>query len=512
MRAVDRDAIERMGIPARTLMESAGREVAHAIARHYPDKRRPLVACGGGNNGGDGYVVARVLAHQGRGVLPRVLELARPETQSPEAKANRDLAQASGVELRAASDSAGIAAALAGCDLVVDAVFGVGLSRPVTGPAAELLRALAASGLPIVAVDVASGASSDSGRPLGFALEPELIVTLGLPKLGLALAPGRARVVVADIGFPPESIARAGIRQHLVTRGVARALLPPRPLEAHKGSFGHVLVVAGSEGKSGAALLSARGALRAGAGLVTLAAPRALYPSYAAALPEAMCLVLDDQGRGRFAESHVESLVAEAEARSALVLGPGLGREPGTSAAARALATRARVPAVIDADGLAPFAGELAALRSDSPRILTPHPGEAARLLGCDTAAVQADRPAAARALAAQSGAVAILKGARTLVAAPDGALSINPTGGPGLAAGGSGDVLAGLLGALLARGLSAWDAARLGVYLHGLAGDLGPLQGGLASELADRIPTAFDALAQTGESDHGRGTLVSFP
>ncbi|HTO06175.1 MAG TPA: NAD(P)H-hydrate dehydratase [Myxococcota bacterium] len=500
MRAVDADAIARLGIPARTLMEAAGRAVAEAVATHYPQCRRPLVACGPGNNGGDGYVVARLLAQQGRGVTPRVLEVSELPRQSPEAKANRDLCLAAGIELRA---GAGVArAALAGCDLVVDALFGVGLSRPVTGEPAAMLTALAGAGLPIVSVDVASGASSDTGLALGFALEPELCVALGLPKLGQALVAGSGRVLVADIGLPAESVARAGIRAHLLTRSAARALLPPRPATGHKGTFGHALVVGGSLGKTGAAILSALGALRAGVGLLSIAAPRALVPIHAAQLAEAMCVALADAGSGEFAASHSAEIAREAAARDALVLGPGLGQSDGAAALARALATGAAVPAVIDADALNAFAGALESLRARAPRVLTPHPGEAARLLGRDSAAIQADRAGAARALAAGAQAIVVLKGARTVVASPAGELSINPTGGPGLAAGGSGDVLAGVIGALLARGLPAWDAARLGVYLHGLAGDLGPLQGGLASELAARIPAAWQALAAAESPD----------
>ncbi len=512
MQAIDRDAIERLRIPGHTLMETAGRAVAEAIARHYADSRQPLVVCGAGNNGGDGYVIARVLAEQARGVVPCVLEVAHVKSQSPEAKANRDLLASAGVELRRAESGADVAQALAGRDLVVDAVFGVGLARPIDGRLADVLRALATSGLPCVAVDLPSGLSSETGRALGVALDADLVVTFGLPKLGLALHPSRARILVADIGLPAESVARAGVRQHVLTRAGARALLPPRPIDGHKGTFGHVLVVGGSVGKTGAVLLAARGALRAGAGLVSVAAPRALHPLYAGALAEAMVVVLDAAPGDALGPGQLEALLAALETRDALVLGPGLGQSPESVALARALLARARTPAVVDADALNAFAGDLAALRSDAPRILTPHPGEAARLLARTTAEVQSDRPEAARALARASGAIAVLKGARTVVAAPDGALCVNPTGGPGLAAGGSGDVLAGVLGALLGQGRAPWDAARLGVYLHGLAGDLGPRVGGLASELADRIPDAWHALAFRPDEPEVPGTLVPFP
>lgn len=516
MRAIERDAIERLGIPAADLMETAGRAVAEAITRHFPDARRPLVVCGGGNNGGDGYVAARVLAGSGHGVVPVVLELAPGGAQSPEAKVNRERLEPARVRVERAESAPELARLLGACDLVVDAIFGTGLTRPVEGWTAEVMRALAASGLRCVAVDLPSGLSSETGRPLGMALDADLIVSFGLAKLGLALLPTRARILVAEIGLPAESVERVNVPAHVLSRAAARALLPARPLAGHKGSFGHVLVVGGSPGKTGAVLLAAQGALRGGAGLVSLAAPRSLVSIYASRLAEAMCVVLDESAgpdrAGLLGAAHIDALVREVASRDALVLGPGLGTDPGSATLARELLARTRLPAVVDADGLNAFAGQPEHLRSEAPRILTPHPGEAARLLGASTEAIGSDRPAAARAIAARSGAIAVLKGARSVIAAPGGELCVNPTGGPGLAAGGSGDVLAGLLGALLAQGLGAWDAARIGVYLHGMAGDLGPESGGLASELASRIPGARQALLAGEARPDEPGTLHSFP
>lgn len=516
MRAIERDAIERLGIPAGDLMETAGRAVAEAIARHFPDARSPLIVCGGGNNGGDGYVAARVLAGQGRGVAPVVLDLAGRGSQSPEAKRNRERLESSGVRVELADGPHAISELLGACDLVVDAIFGTGLTRPVEGRTAEVMRALAASGLPCVAVDLPSGLSSETGRPLGLALDADLIVSFGHAKFGLALLPTRARILVAEIGLPAESVERATVRAHVLSSEAARALLPARPLAGHKGSFGHVLVVGGSPGKTGAVLLAAQGALRGGAGLVSLAAPRSLLSIYASRLAEAMCVVLDDSAAGDstglLGVPHVDTLVRELASRDALVLGPGLGTHTSSAALARELLARTNVPAVVDADGLNAFAAEPEGLRSTAPRILTPHPGEAARLLGTSTEAIGSDRAAAARAIAARSGAITVLKGARSVIAAPGGEICVNPTGGPGLAAGGSGDVLAGLLGALLAQRLGAWDAARIGTYLHGLAGDLGPDSGGLASELASRIPSARQALLSREARPDEPGTLRSFP
>jgi NAD(P)H-hydrate epimerase len=503
MARVDADAIERVGIPARVLMETAGRAVAAAVRRHFPAARRPLVACGPGNNGGDGFVVARVLREWDRRCQPLVIAPAQRERQSPEARACFELLVDLGVEVLLDLDAKELEAALARCDLLIDALFGVGLSRPVQGASAALIEQLARAGLPCVAVDLPSGVSSETGAPLGPALPAQLIVTLGLPKLGLVVRPPQGRVEVVDIGLPLASVERAAIRQWLHTPAAVARLLPPRPPDAHKGSFGHVLVVGGSEGKTGAVVLAATGALRAGAGLATAAVGASLHPVLELKLTEAMSLALPELGRGALGPGCAPLVRRELETRDALVLGPGLGRQAGAQEAVRAILGDCPAPAVVDADGLTALGGALEELAATARGrlVLTPHPGEAARLLGCSAAQVQADRPAAARALAERSGAVAVLKGARTLIAAPEGSLWINPTGGPGLATGGTGDVLAGVIGGLLAQGLAPLDAARLGVYLHGAAGDLGPRAGGLAGEVAERIPAAWSTLA-AGQPD----------
>ena len=512
MRAIDRDAIQKRGIPGRLLMETAGRAVARAIRREHPGLRRPLVLCGSGNNGGDGLVVARALQEGAADMRPRVVGFGDPARRSPETAANTVLWTQAGGELLQAPALDDLKTLLADSDAVVDALFGVGLARPVEGDLAQAVEAVNASRLPCIAVDVPSGLCSDTGRELGVAIRPTLVVTLGLPKLGLALRSLGAPVWVADIGLPDASVQGQVVRQEWVRPEAVARRLPARSLEGHKGRFGHVLVVAGSEGKSGAAALAARGALRAGAGLVTLACPRAVLPVLALQVTEAMTLPIGEADLPSFVGGEtLERLVAEAALRDVVVVGPGIGTAAETTRCIRDLLRRSDRPAVVDADGLNAFGADLEALAHRAPRVLTPHPGEAARLLGCAAAEIQRDRAAAARLLARRSGAVVVLKGARSVIADPDGRLWINPSGGPGLASGGTGDVLAGVIGGLLAQGILARDAAIVGTYLHGRAGEARPV-GLLAREVADGIPVVWQELRAASSSAHDDASLVRLP
>ena len=413
-------------------------------------------------------------------------------------------------------------------DLLVDALFGTGLARALEGEAAAAVRKLLAARAQcrVLAVDLPSGLDADTGQPTGPCVQADLTVTLGLPKLGLALEPGRSlagRVLVGRIGIADEAPGVA-IRSWLLTRRGAGALLPARPADGHKGSFGHVLVAAGSRGKAGAAALAALAAARAGAGLVTVACPEGVNAILQTRCSEAMTAPLPESLEGELAAEAAEPLLALARARDVLALGPGLGRGAAPRELVRRVVARAPVPLVLDADALFAFAGELEALRAcGAPAVLTPHPGEAAALLGSEPAEINRDRVAAARRLAEGSGAVALLKGAATVVAEPGGRVRINPTGGPVLAAGGSGDVLTGVIAGLLAQGLAPFEAACVGCFLHGAAGDrlarqLGPV-GVLASELAGALPGAAEALraaareaaAAPGPS-HGGVDALAFP
>jgi hydroxyethylthiazole kinase-like uncharacterized protein yjeF len=496
MRAIDRAAIDEYGIPSLALMDRAGSAVAEAARSLAAPGGRIVVVCGGGNNGGDGYVAARVLRSDGRDA--RVVSLVPAARLSGDARAAREAAEGAGVPVD--EPGASVAVDAGPGDVVVDAIFGTGLSRAPEGAfarAIERMNAARAGGARVLAVDVPSGLSADTGQPLGAAcVRADRTVTFAFQKRGLVLHPGPAfagEVIVADIGIPPEAAARVPVACELLEGAAARALVPPRRPDAHKGDAGRLLVVAGSPGKTGAAHLALMGALRGGAGLVTLAARPEALPLALPGRPEAMSLPLP--GAGPLGLADLEALLAAARSVDALAIGPGIPRGVETGALLRALLERARLPAVLDADALNALAeapARLAAL--GVPLVLTPHPGEMARL--CDTTieAIQSDRIGVATAKAREWRATLVLKGARTVVADPDGPAAVIPTGNPGMATGGTGDVLAGLVGALLAGGLSPGAAARVGAWVHGRAGDR------VAARLGERGLLAGDLGEAIGE------------
>ncbi len=519
MRELDRHTIETLGVRGDLLMENAGRTVAE-VALRAVGAGSAVVVCGTGNNGGDGFVAARHL-HM-LGIPVRAALLGEASALRGDAAANLERAQRVGVPIeggRWRAPSAGV---------LVDAVFGTGLTRDVEGEAAASIRRINASrearpqGLRVVAVDLPSGVDSDSGRRLGVAVRADTTVTFGLPKLGLALEPGRSlagRVIVARIGIV-DSAPGVQVAAELWTRGGAGSRLPVRPADGHKGTFGHALIVAGSEGKTGAAALAAAGAARAGAGLVTIACPAGLNDILEIKCTEAMTAPVPDTSERALAASAEDALVALAAERDAVGLGPGVGRGAETLKLVRALVARIDAPLAIDADALFAFAGEPELLAGRSaPTVLTPHPGEAATLLGVSAADVNRDRVAAARRLAQLTDAVVLLKGAATVTASPAGRLVVNPSGGPALASGGTGDVLLGVLTGLLAQGVEATEAAGLAAFVHGHAADriargTGP-SGLLATQLADAIPAAADALRAEAEGARDplqAGLAVRFP
>jgi NAD(P)H-hydrate epimerase len=469
MRALDRATIEDVGLPALTLMETAGRATAAAALDMLGDERgaRVAVVCGPGNNGGDGFVAARVLRAAG---VEATVYLAVPRDKlTGDAAAHVAILERAGGVVRMADTPAAFAdvrGAIEGAAVAIDALFGIGLERPVEGHLADLIAAINRAPRRL-ALDIPSGLDTDTGRVLGTCVRAHRTVTMAAHKIALASAPGFVccgRIDVADIGVPPGVLATQAIRAGLVEDSDVVGWLPRSAPMDHKGTRGHVLVVGGMTGMRGAGRLASIAALRAGAGLVTLAATGE---------PTA-----DDSVMTRSIEIG-GSLGHLLEGKAAIVIGPGLGR---TDAASRWVdeVLASGVPAVVDADALFVAGDRLA--NAAGPIAITPHPGEAAHLLGCDVPSIERDRLAAARALAAKTRAVVVLKGARTIVV--DGTLddefcSINPTGGPALGTGGSGDVLAGVLGALLAQHVPAHDAARIAVFVHGRAGDeLGAVHG----------------------------------
>jgi hydroxyethylthiazole kinase-like uncharacterized protein yjeF len=501
MRDLDRRAVAECGIPSLLLMENAGAETAREIQAAFPgeSRSRVVVLCGRGNNGGDGFVVARRLA--GRGASVRTFLLARRDEVQGDARVNLEILEKLGeapVEIASAHDLPALGDAIRSAGLVVDALLGTGSRGATQGLFAEVIAAVNQARKPVVSVDIPSGLGADLPEPLGPAIRATLTVTFALPKISLQLYPaagyaGTVRVV--DIGIP-ERLLGYGPVGLLEPADVAIAF-PARDPAAHKGSFGHVLVVAGSLGKTGAAALTALAAQRSGAGLVTLAVPASLNAILEVKLTEVMTEPLPETETHSIGLDALERLAQLAEGKSVVAIGPGLGTHPATQQLVRALLTRLRLPVVVDADGLNALAGESEILQLAAGRlVLTPHPGEYARLLGIPLSEVLADRIRLARETATRFDLTLVLKTARTIVADSEGTLAIVPTGNPGMATGGTGDVLTGLIAGLIAQGSAPPESGRAGAYLHGLAGDLAAGRLGqeamLAGDLLESIPDAI--------------------
>ncbi len=502
MRELDRRAIADLGIPSLVLMENAGRTTFQILRREFPAPPGEVaVLAGRGNNGGDGFVVARYLANHGIPVA--VFLLGERDKVRGDARVNLDILAHLGVTVAEILTNADLNPAihrLAKAGLIVDALLGTGLNSPVKGLMATLVERLNHLRAPVLAVDIPTGLSADTGEVLGVALKARVTVTFGWPKLGQIVPPGRdytGRLWV-DISIPPELAHDMNLE--LAEAPDLRTLLPPRPFGSNKGTFGHLLVLAGSEGKTGAAALASEAGLRAGAGLVTLGIPASLNDILEVKLTEVMTVPLPEavgvRALGKTALAPIRDFLGE---KFTLALGPGLGTHPETRELVCRLVHDLPHPMVIDADGVNNLARDTSCLTSAAgPRLLTPHPGELARLVGLSVPEVQARRLEIARETAAKFGITLVLKGAQTLVAAADGRVSLNPTGNPALASGGTGDVLTGLIGGFLAQGLTPWDAARLGVYLHGLAADYFVSRHGLRGMIAGDLLTVFpDVLEQ---------------
>ncbi|HLK11995.1 MAG TPA: NAD(P)H-hydrate dehydratase [Candidatus Binatia bacterium] len=503
MRALDRWTIAH-GTPGHVLMERAGAGAARVLRERLPAARgRAVVVCGRGNNGGDGFVVARHLKRARFQVETWLL--GRPDAVRGDAARMLAAWRRAGGRVESLADDARLGtlrARLARAAVVVDAILGTGLDEPVAGLTAAVIEAINAAPAPVLAIDLPSGLSADTGRPLGTAVRAAVTATFGFAKVGQCIHPGiehTGSLAVVDIGIPPEAVAAVRPRTALLEAHEVGRLLPARGRDAHKGSFGHVLVIAGSRGKTGAALLAAEGAARSGAGLTTLAAAAALQPLLEGHVREAMTAALPDGPDGTAALGDGTAVDRLLAGRAAVVCGPGLGLAEGTRALVAHVVRRCSAPLVLDADALNSVAGTDVLAARPGPTVLTPHPGEMARLVGADTATVQADRLGVARRLAAAAGVVVVLKGARTVVASPDGGAVICPTGNPGMASGGTGDVLSGIVGGLLAQGLGPADAAALGVFAHGLAGDTVAARRGevglLARDLLAELPPTLAGL-----------------
>ncbi len=473
---LDREAQAR-GIPADALMERAGWAVARAVVDLVGGAygRRVVAVCGKGNNGGDGYVAARHLSRWG--MRATVVTLDDPGGMREPAATNHRRLAAAGARVRRFT-AATLERELGRADVVIDAVFGTGFRGQPEDDWAEAIEAMDGCSAPVVAVDIPSGVNGETGEMGGTTVRAALTVTFGAAKTGVVLMPGAelaGDVRVVDIGYPPELLSQ---RTGLTEPSDVAAVLPAREADSHKKASGTLVVVAGSRAMTGA-------------GYVIVAVPVSALKVVQEGLTEAVFVPLPETPGGTFSLEAVEPVLESLSGADALALGPGMSQEPETQAAIRELVRSSPVPVILDADGLNAFAGDVGALADrKAEAVLTPHLGELSRLVGPD----RSDRLQAARGLAALTGAVSLIKGTRTVIAAPDGRARINPTGSPALATAGTGDVLAGVIGGLLARGVEPYDAAWAGAYLHGLAGILAggdSGEGALAGDVAEDLPRA---------------------
>jgi NAD(P)H-hydrate epimerase len=519
MQALDRTSIEDIGIPGVVLMENAGKGTVDAMEQEYGTVQGKTVCIfiGPGNNGGDGLVIARHVAQ--RGGRPFLVYLINPEKLSGDARINTRICSKLGLiqyivhhgdEVRQLKELIRQLHFRHPVHSLVDALFGTGLSRKIEGYFADVIRFIKTLASdrkwPVVAVDIPSGLCADTGTLLGRAVRADLTVTYGLAKPGHFLhgGPMVGKLTVLDISIPKRVIKQADLPGRVLDHCEIAHCVQERRTATHKGTYGHLFILAGSEGKTGAALLAGKGALHSGCGLVTLGVPAELNPIFEISLPEAMTVPLPNSSTF-FCAADYDLICEQLVGRGALVIGPGMGTDPETGLLVRRLYRKLKLPMIIDADALNLLAAEPEVLRkSGGVRILTPHPGEMSRLTGKTVADIQKDRLATAGRLAKdlmhdkmhdEHEIIVVLKGAGTVLSSSKGNWAINSSGNHGMATGGMGDVLAGLIGGLIVQGYTPWDAAAIGVYQHGLAADLlaeHQSHGFTASEVAAALPRAF--------------------
>jgi hydroxyethylthiazole kinase-like uncharacterized protein yjeF len=509
IREIDRISIEEYGIPSLILMENAGRAVSEVVLVEfpqicgslktlpldsYPRSRRIAIFAGGGNNGGDGFVIARHLISEGLDVTTYLTS--DPKKYKGDALTNLEALRKVGGKL---IDIKNGFSQYQGADLIIDALFGTGLDRNVEGFYRDVIDFINSQPVPRIAVDIPSGLDADTGFPLGVSVKADVTVTFVVPKIGLAVYPGieyAGKVYVADITTPQR--LEKDITSELTTYDTVRRMLKPRYQDTHKGTYGHLFILAGSPGKTGAATLAAQGALRAGTGLVTVGIPKSLNPIMAGKLTESMTEPLPETESGTFGKESIEAALKIISARkTALAVGPGISTSQDTAEFLYEILKNSSIPIVADADGITLIAQNLQVLKElKVPIVLTPHPGEMSRLIGKSGEDVQKNRIGVARDFSSMYNVYTVLKGARTVISTPDGKVFINPTGNPGMASGGMGDVLTGIVGGFLAQGYSPADACALGVFVHGLSGDFVARKKGeagiIAGDVVNSLPEAL--------------------
>ena len=499
MQNLDRRAIQEFGIPGVVLMENAGRATVEALDKYFPEInfKKVIIFAGSGNNGGDGFVIGRHLLN--RGVDVSAFLLTKKEKVTGDALRNMELYQKLSPiqELHRQDDLAKFQLQIKQGDLIIDAIFGTGLNSDVVGLYRDLIDYINVLPAPVVAVDVPSGIDASTGKIMGTAICADLTVTFGLPKIGLLIHPGLDRVgilEVADISIPAYLVHEENIQVELLEGQDLFPLLRQRDINSHKGHFGHLLVIAGSVGKTGAAAMTSEAALKVGAGLVTAGIPASLNQIMEVKLTEVMTEPLAETSSKTLSAHCLPQIQKLMEGKKAIALGPGISTNAETIEVVRHIIKNSTIPLVIDADGINALAENPSLLNdAQSPIVLTPHPGEMARLIRSSIAEVQNDRIGVARKFARDYHVILVLKGSRTLIAEPNGDVFINPTGNPGMASGGTGDVLTGMIAGLLTQGYTVSEASRLGVFLHGYIADAVSEESGeiglTASDIIARIP-----------------------
>ncbi|ODM27492.1 bifunctional ADP-dependent (S)-NAD(P)H-hydrate dehydratase/NAD(P)H-hydrate epimerase [Clostridium sp. Bc-iso-3] len=506
MREIDTYTIQSIGIPGIVLMENAAIRMTDEILKDCGSvvNKNIFLFAGKGNNGGDAFAIARHLCNKGANTV--VFVLAAKEDITGDAQINLDILENMGIETVEVVESSkleDVEAKLESADLVVDGIFGTGLKGGIKGLKGDIVKLINKKNIPVIAVDIPSGVDGETGEIAGECIKAYKTVTFGFPKYGHFLHPGCdfvGELTTADISIPSCVAQNFDIKSYIIDEKTVSRLIPQRTGNSNKGDYGKVLVITGSRGMTGAGCLAGTASLRSGAGLLYLGVPRALYSIYECNLTEAITIPLEDENTGFLTEASIPELLGYMEKMDAVAIGPGLSTKEGVEVVVFSVVENCKVPLVVDADGLNLIAKDLSVLnKSKVPMVLTPHPGEMARLMGTSIGEVQRNRVNAAKEFSEKWGVITVLKGSRTIVAAPDGRVFINPTGNSGMATGGTGDVLTGIIASFIGQGLSPVDAAVAGVYLHGLCGDRVANTKGehglVASDLTGEIPYAIKSL-----------------
>lgn len=506
MKDIDRLTIEHYGVPSLVLMERAGLAVATRV-RELFGAGRIVVLCGKGNNGGDGLVVARILQNWGYRV--KVFLLCERGDLSPDCRTQYKIAKKFDVPVEFKS---GLTTADLHSAVIIDAVFGTGINKPLGEPFVTTFNLVNNSQTPVFSIDIASGISSDTGEVLGAAIKADYTITFGLPKIGHILYPGAdytSRLFIEDIGFPPKLLNSENLKIELIQKDFIASLIKRRERYSHKGDYGHVLVIAGSKGKTGAALMCAKACMRSGAGLVTVGVPESLIDIIQGRITEEMILPLPDDGNGMFSAKAIDQILSFAHCRvDAIAIGPGIGVSADTEVLLAEIVKACSIPLIMDADGINSLSAncDVLALKRSSI-IITPHPGEMARLCSrafnteYKNADIEKDRLGISSKLSVKYSINVVLKGVPSVIASPDGRAFVNTSGNPGMATAGSGDVLTGVIASLTGQGLNPLDASVAGVHIHGLAGDLASNKKGeycmIASDMIECLPDAFCSIGR---------------